>query len=55
MVLRLDICDYSDAYIVETGEITFVKKVFSIADFVAPNKTQAIVATINKENTNNAS
>ena len=53
-MLRLGICDYSDAYIVVTGEITFVKKVFSIADFVAPNKIQAIVATTNKANTNNA-
>ena len=53
-MLRLDICDYRDAYIVVTGEITFVKKVFSIADFVAPNKTQAIAATTNKANTNNA-
>ena len=43
-MLRLGICDYSDAYIVVTGEITFVKKVFSIA----------IVATTNKANTNNA-
>ena len=31
----------SDAYIVVTREITVVKKLFSIANFVAPNNTQA--------------
>ena len=48
----------SDAYIVVTREITVVKKLFSIANFVAPNNTQAnntqaIVAGTNSVNTNN--
>ena len=38
-MLRLDLCDYSDAYIVATGKITIVKRVFTIADFVASNNT----------------
>ena len=36
-MLRSDLCDYSDAYIVVTGEITVVKRVFTTADFVALN------------------
>ena len=54
-MLRSDICDYSDVYIVVTGEITFVKRVFTIADFVAPNNTQAIVDATNNASTNNTS
>ena len=51
-MLRSDICDYSDAYIVVTGEITVVKRVFTTADFVAPNYTQGIVTATNTANTN---
>ena len=53
-MLRSDLCDYSDAYIVVTGEITVVKRVFTAADFVALNNNWAIVAAINIANTNNA-
>ena len=52
-MLRSDLCDYSDAYIVVTGEITVVKRVFTAADFVALNNNWAIVAAINIANTNN--
>ena len=52
-MLRSDLCDYSDAYIVATGKITVVKRVFTIADFVASNNTQAIATATNTANTNN--
>ena len=32
-MLRSDLCDFSDAYILVTGNITVVKKVFTAADF----------------------
>ena len=51
-MLRSDLCDYSDAYIVVTGEITVVKRVFTTADFVAPNNIQDIVTATNTANTN---
>ena len=52
-MLRSDICHYSDAYIVVTGEITVNKRVFTIADFVVPNKTQDVVAATNTGKVNN--
>ena len=53
-MLRQDLCDYSDTYIVVTGKVTVIKRVFTIANFVAPNNTQAIVTATNTANTNNA-
>ena len=32
-MLRSDLCDYSDAYIVVKGNITVVKKIFTANDF----------------------
>ena len=52
-MLRSDICHYSDAYIVVTGEITVNKRVFTIADFVVPNNTQDVVAATNTGKVNN--
>ena len=49
-MLRSDLCDYSDAYILVTGNITVVKKTFTAKDFEAPNNT---VANANATNTGN--
>ena len=38
-MLRSDLCDYSDAYIVVKRNITVNKKTFTAADFEAPNNT----------------
>ena len=38
-MLRSDLCNFSDAYIVVKGEITAVKKIFTVNDFEAPNNT----------------
>ena len=48
-VLRSNLCDFSDAYIAVTGNITVVKKIFTAADFERPNNTN-----LNAINTNNA-
>ena len=52
-MLRSDLSDYSDTYIVVTGKITVVKRLFTIADFVASNNTQAVATATNIANTNN--
>ena len=52
-MLRSDICDYSDAYIVVTGEVAVLKRVFTMVDFVALNNTQANVTATNTANNNN--
>ena len=49
-MLRSDLCDYSDAYIVVKGNITVVKKIFTAAYFEAPNNT---VVNVNATNTAN--
>ena len=38
-MLRSDLCDFNDAYIVVKGNITVVKKIFTTDDFEAPNNT----------------
>ena len=48
-MLRSDLCDYSDAYFIVTGNITVIKKRFTAADFERPNNTNQ-----NANNTNNA-
>ena len=48
-MLRFDLCDFSDAYIVVTGDIIVTKKRFTANDFEAPNNTN-----FNATNTNNA-
>ena len=49
-MLRSDLCDFSDAYIVVKGNITVNKKTFTADDFEAPNNT---VANANATNTAN--
>ena len=38
-MLRSDLCNYSDAYIVVKGAITVNEKTFTADDFEAPNNT----------------
>ena len=40
-MLRSDLCNFSDAYIVVKGNITVNKKTFTADDFEAPNNTVA--------------
>ena len=49
-MLRSDLCDFSDAYIVVKGNITATKKTFNADDFEASNNT---VANVNATNTAN--
>ena len=51
-MLRSDLCDFSDAYIVVKGNITVSRKTFTANDFVDPNNTDAIVTATNNANTN---
>ena len=51
-MLRSDLCDFSDAYIVVKGDITVTKKIFTADDFEAPNNTAAIITATNNENNN---
>ena len=51
-MLRSDLCDFSDAYIVVKGNITVTKKTFTANDFEAPNNTAAIVTATNTANDN---
>ena len=48
LMLRSDLCDFNDAYIVVKGSIV-IKKRFTAADFERPNNTN-----LNATNTNNA-
>ena len=51
-MLRSDLCDYSDAYVVVKGNITVDKKTFTANDFDAPNNTAANVTATSAENDN---
>ena len=51
-MLRLDLCDLSDAYIVVKGTITVTKKTFTTNDIEAPNNTAANVTATNTANDN---
>ena len=51
-MLRSDLCDFSDAYIVVKGNITVTKKTFTVNDFEAPNNTAANVTATNTTNNN---
>ena len=46
-MLRSDLCDFSDAYIVVKGTITFTKNGFAINDLEAPDNTAANVIAAN--------
>ena len=51
-MLRSDLCDFSDAYIVVKGNITVTKKTFTANDIEAPNNTVANATTTNNANDN---
>ena len=51
-MLRSDLCDFSDAYIVVTGNITVTKKTFTANDFEDPNNTVAYANATNTSNNN---
>ena len=51
-MLRSDLCDFSDTYIVVKGNITVVKKTFTADDTEAPNNTAANVNATNNANNN---
>ena len=51
-MLRSDICDFSGAYIVVTGNNIVIKKTFTTDDTEAPNNTEANVNATNNANNN---
>ena len=51
-MLRSDLCDFSDAYIVVKGNITVDKKTFTAYDFEDPNNTTANATATNNTNNN---
>ena len=51
-MLRSDLCDFSDAYIVVKGNITVTKKTSTADDIDAPNNTAANVTATNTANNN---
>ena len=51
-MLRSDLCDFSDAYIVVKGNITVTIKTFTADDIDAPNNTAANVTATNTANNN---
>ena len=51
-MLRSDLCDFSDAYIVVKGNITVNKKTLADDDFEAPNNTVANASATNTANNN---
>ena len=51
-MLRSDLCDFGDAYIVVKGNITVAKKTFTTNDIEAPNNTQDNANATNTANDN---
>ena len=51
-MLRSNLCDFSDAYIVVKGNITVIKKTFTADDFEDPNNTAANATATNNANNN---
>ena len=51
-MLRSDLCDFSDAYIVVKGNITVTKKTFTADDIDASSNTAANVTATNTANNN---
>ena len=51
-MLRSDLCDFSDAFIVVKRAITVTKKTFTTDDIEAPNNTAANAAATNTANDN---
>ena len=51
-MLRSDLCDFNDAYIVVKGNSTINKKTFTANNFEAPNNTAANANAANTANSN---
>ena len=51
-MVRSDLCDYCDAYIVVKGNIIVHKKTFTANNFDAPNNTAGNLIATNTENNN---
>ena len=51
-MLRSNLCDFSDAYIIVNGDITVNKKTFTNNDFEAPNNTATNATATNTANNN---
>ena len=51
-MLRSDLCDFSDAYIVVKGNLTVTKKTLTADDIDAPNNTVANATATNNANDN---
>ena len=51
-MLKSDLCDFSDAYIVVKRTITVAKKIFTADDFEAPNNTEPNANATNTANDN---
>ena len=51
-MLRSDLCDFGDAYVVVKGDITVTKKTFTADNFEAPNNTVANATATNTANDN---
>ena len=51
-MLRSDLCDFSDAYTLVTGNITVFKKTFTANDFEAPNNIAPNANATNNANNN---
>ena len=51
-MLRSDLCEFNDAYIVVKENITVDKKTFTANDFEAPNNTAANATDTNNANNN---
>ena len=49
-MLRSDLCDFNDVYIVVKWNITVTKKIFTANDFEAPNNTAATATATNNVN-----
>ena len=49
-MLRSDLCDFSDAYIVVKGNITVTKKTFTAGDIESPNNTADNATATNNAN-----
>ena len=51
-MLRSDLCDFNDAYIVVKGNITVTKNTFTTDDFEEPNNAAANATATNNANIN---
>ena len=51
-MLRSNLCDFNDVYIVVKGNFTVTKKIFTADDFEAPNNTAANATATNNANNN---